>query len=223
MIDSRPVSAPMSFTISDLNIIYHVGDRELDDRQFNEQMLTTPAGPERVELHRLYIRAKKHICYGIKADLDLIRTLGLYEDVNAKIGPVLKKAESNLLEWGRTEDILNEDPRAKSLAKIAQTWGAYVCDHFRCSDEGEHSLRAVASAARSVPDYTIARRLVNENILARLEKVTASHHRRKRYATVTDWYGIRGMALIQEPIDSMRLFAVGMHLGEYDVLEEGIV
>lgn len=213
----------MSFTIRDSTIVYHVGNRELDDRQFHEHTLTIPAGPERVELHRLYIRARKQLCYEIKSDLDLIRSLSLYEEVKAKISPVLEKAESNLLEWGRTEDLLNEDPRAKTLANIAQRWGAYVCDHFRRSNEGEHSLRAVASAARIVPEYTTARRLVNENILVRLEKVTGSHYRRKRYATVTDWYGIRGMAPIHEPIDSMRLFAVGLHLGEYDVLEEGIV
>ena len=163
------------------------------------------------------------MCHEIKSDLDLIRSLGLYDEVKAKISPVLKKAEANLLEWGRTEDLLNGNPRAKTLAKIADIWGAFVCDHFRGSNEREHNLRAIASAARSVPDYTIARRLVNENILVRLEKVTGSHYRRKRYATLADWYGIRGMAPIHEPIDSMRLYAVEMHLGEFDVLEEGIV
>lgn len=226
MIDSVPIPneiPPMSFTMSGPNIVYHVGNQEIGERQFREYMLMIPAGPERVELHKLYIRGKKHVCYEIKADLDLIKTLGLYEDVKARIIPVMQKAESNLLEWGRTEDILNEDPRAKTLAKIASAWGAYVCDHFRCSKESEHSLRAVATAARSVPDYTTARRLVNENILVRLEKATGSHYRRKRYATTTDWYGIRGMGPIHDPIDPMRLFAVGMHLGDLNVLEEGIV
>ena len=209
--------------MSGTHIVYHVENRDLDERQFLQYILTIPAGQGRVELHKLYIRGKKYICYEIRANLDLIRSLGLYEDVKAKISPVLEKAESNLLDWGRSEDILNGDPRAVNLDKIAHIWGAFVCDHFRRSNEREHSLRAIASAASSVPDYTIARRLVNENILVRLEKVTDSHYRRKRYATLKDWYGIRGMAPIHEPIDSMRLFAVGMHLGEFDVLEEGIV
>ena len=209
--------------MSGRNIVYHVGDRDLNEKELHEYILTIPAGQGRVEFYKLYVRAKKYKCKEIKSDLDLIRSLGLYEEVNARISPVLKRAESNLLKWGRSEDLLNGDPRAKNLDKIALLWGAFVCDHFRCSNESEHNLGAIASAARSVPDYTMARRLVNENILGRLEKVTGSQYRCKRYATVTDWYGIRGMAPIHEPIDSMRLFAVGMHLGEFDVLEEGIV
>lgn len=213
----------MSFNTSGSEIVYHIGNRELNNQQFHEYILTIPVGSKRVELHKLYIRGRKHFSYDIKANLDFIKKLGLYEAVNEKIGPVLEKAESNLLEWGIIEDNLNKDPRAKALAKIASIWGGYVCDHFRRSHEREHSLKAVASAARSVPDYTIARRLVNENILTRLEKVTGSHYRRKRYATVTDWYGIRGMAPILNPIDPLRLFALGLHLGEYDVLEDELV
>lgn len=186
-------------------------------------MFKIPAGQVRVDLYKLYIRGKKYMCHETRFDLDLIRSLGLYDDVRANISPVLKKAEADLLEWGRTEDLLNGNPRAKTLAKIAGVWGAFVCDHFRSSNERARNLRVIASAARSVPDYTIAHRLVNENILVRLEKATRFHYRRKRYATIADWYGIRGMALIHEPIDPPRLFAVQMHLGEFDVLEEGIV
>lgn len=213
----------MNFLTTGANIVYYIGDRALNKQQLLEYMLSLPVGPERVELQKLYIRGKKHFCYEIKADIDLIKNLGLYEDAKATLGPLLEKAEANLFQWGSCEDVLNNDPRAKTLAKIARTWDAYVGDYFRRSSEGEHGLRAVASAAKSVPNYTIARRLVNENILTRLEKVTGSHYRRKRYATITDWYGIRGMAPIHEPIDSMRLFALGLHLGEFDVLEEGIV
>lgn len=213
----------MNFSTNGANIVYHIGDLALDKQQFQEYILTVPVGPQRVELQKLYIRGKKHFCYEIKADVDLIKNLGLYEDAKATLGPMLEKAEANLLQWGMTEDILNDDPRAKTLAKIARTWGAYVADYFRRSNEREHSLRAVASAAKSVPNYTIARRLVNENILVRLEKATGSHYRRKRYATIPDWYGVRGMAPIHEPIDSARLFPLGLHLGELDVLEEGIV
>lgn len=213
----------MNFITSGANIVYYIGDRALNKQQLQEYMLTLPVGPERLELQKLYIRGKKHFCYEIKADIDLIKNLGIYDDAQAILGPVLEKAEANLLQWGASEDALNNDPRARSLAKIAVRWGAYVGDYFRRSTEREHSLRAVASVAKSVPNYTIARRLVNENIITRLEKVTGSHYRRKRYATITDWYGIRGMAPILEPIDSSRLFALSLHLGEFDVLEEGIV
>lgn len=213
----------MNFATSGANIVYYIGELALNKQQFHEYMLTLPDGPERVEIQKLYIRGKKHFCYEIKADIDLIKNMGLYEDAKASLDPVLEKAEANLLQWGMSEDILTNDPRAKALAKIARTWGAYVGDYFRRSSEREHSLRAAASAAKSVPNYTIARRLVNENILTRLEKVTGSQYRRKRYATIPDWYGIRGMAPIHEPIDSSRLFVLGLHLGEFDVLEEGIV
>lgn len=213
----------MSFATSGANIVYYIGELVLNKQQLHEYMLPLPVGPELLETQKLYIRGKKHFCYEIKADIDLIKNMGLYEDAKASLGPLPEKAEANLLQWGMTEDSLTSDPRAKTLAKIARTWGAYVGDYFRRSSEREHSLRAVASAAKSVPNYKIARRLVNENILVRLEKVTASQYPRKRYAKIPDWYGIRGMAPIHEPIDSLRLFVLGLHLGELDVLEEGIV
>lgn len=213
----------MDFATHGADIVYYIGELELNKHEFQEYMLALPVGPELVEIQKLYIRGKKHFCYEIKADVDMIKNMGLYEEAKASLVPMLEKAEANLLQWGMSEDILNNDPRAKTLAKIARAWGAYVGDYFRRSSEREHSLRAVASAAKSVPNYTIARRLVNENILARLERVTGSHYRRKRYATIPDWYGIRGMAPIHEPIDSSRLFVLGLHLGEFDVLEEGIV
>lgn len=213
----------MNFAASGANIVYYIGQLALNKQQFHEYMLALPVGPELLEIQKLYIRGKKHFCNEIKADIDLFKNMGLYEDAKATLRPVLERAEANLLQWGTCEDTLTNDLRAKSLAKIARKWGAYVGDYFRRSSEREHSLRAVASAANSVPNYTIARRLVNENILARLEKVTGSHYRRKRYATIPDWYGIRGMNPIHEPIDSSRLFTLGLHLGEFDVLEEGIV
>lgn len=213
----------MNFATSGANIVYYIGQLALSKQQFHEYMLALPVGPELFEIQKLYIRGKKHFCYEIKADIDLFKNMGLYEDAQAILRPVLERAEANLLKWGMCEDTLTNDPRAKSLAKIARKWGAYVGDYFRRSIEREHSLRAIASAANSVPNYTVARRLVNENILARLEKVTGSQYRRKRYATIPDWYGIRGMNPIHEPIDSSRLFTLGLHLGEFDVLEEGIV
>lgn len=213
----------MNFATDGANIVYYIGELVLDKQQLREYMLALPAGPELVEVQKLYIRGKKHFCYEIKADIDMVKNMGLYEEAKANLEPMLERAETNLLQWGMSEDMLTNDPRAKTLAKIARAWGAYVGDYFRRSSEREHSLRAVASAAKSVANYTIARRLVNENILARLERVTGSQYRRKRYATIPDWYGIRGMAPIHEPIDSSRLFVLGLHLGEFDVLEEGTV
>lgn len=69
------------------------------------------------------------------------------------------------------------------------------------------------------PDYTKARRLVKEKGLTRLEHGTTTY-RRKRYATVMDWFGIRKMTPIAIPIDPLRLRALGLHFGELDVLEE---
>lgn len=58
-------------------------------------------------------------------------------------------------------------------------------------------------------------------MLTRLEHETATH-RCKRYATLVDWVGIRRMTPIASPIDPLRLRALGLNLGEFDVLEEGL-
>lgn len=119
------------------------------------------------------------------------------------------------------EDVLTRDPSAKHLALIAHFWGGEVGDYFRSSTQSKTPLGVVVGAARVFPDYTIARRLVNENILIRLENETANY-RRKRYATAMDWYGIKRMTPIANPIDPLRLRALGLHLGEFHVLEEGL-
>ena len=79
----------------------------------------------------------------------------------------------------------------------------------------------VVGAARIFPNHTIARRLVNENMLTRLENETTSY-RRKRYATVMNWVGATRMTHIASLIDPLRLRALRLHLGGFDVLEEGL-
>lgn len=90
---------------------------------------------------------------------------------------MVQEIESRLRMLGFLEDVLTRDPRAKNLAVIAHFWRAKVGDNFHSSTQPKTLLGVVVGAARIFPDYTIARRLVNKNILIRLENETENHRR----------------------------------------------
>ena len=103
--------------------------------------------------------------------------------IEKTVDHVNQQNELWLRNLGFLEDLVTQDPKAEKLALIAYSWGAEV---LRSSRQSKTLLSVVTRAAMTFPDYTTARRVVNENLLTRLEHGTTTY-RRKRYATVMDW------------------------------------
>lgn len=201
-IDAAPILATTPEAGSNhkgLEIKFQVGNQELNNEQFLAYINRLPAGPER-EAHTLeWVRGMKQISRLLKDCVGYMRkdcshpAVGISdEDFEKKYAPVVQENESRVRMFSSFEDVLTRDPRAKNLFLITHFWGAEVSDYFRSSTQSKTPLGVVVGAARIFLDYTIARRLINENILIRLENETVNHCR-KRYATAMDWYGIKRM------------------------------
>lgn len=207
--------------------MFQVGNQKFTSDQFCKYIDSLPFGPERKAHTLAYVRGFKQLSRLLKSNMDFMRKDGNYQAAGLS-GKYIEKTfthvdqqnEQRLRNLGFLEDVITQDPRAEKLAVIAFSWGAEVCEHFRSSSQSKTLLSVVTRAAMIFPDYTTARRLVNENLLTRLEHATTTY-RRKRDATIMDWFRIRKMTPIATPIDPLRLRALGLHLGEPDVVEEG--